>query len=70
VLQQPAGYFGFHSLRAGAAMDAERDGWALSGIMHAGRWRSATVLQYLRNGEQLAQVLGTGGRVPISVENL
>jgi hypothetical protein len=54
VLQQPAGYFGLHLLRAWAATDVERDGWALLEIMHAGRWQSAMVLQYLQNGEQLA----------------
>lgn len=53
--------FGLHSLRAGAATDAEAAGAALSLIMFMGRWRSATVLQYLRNGEQRAQVLGARG---------
>jgi hypothetical protein len=42
----------------GAATDVDRDGWALSDNMHASRRRSATILQYLPNGEQLAQVLG------------
>lgn len=50
--------FGLHSLRAGAATDAEKDGRCLSEIMFKGRWRSSTVLRYLRNGEQLARVLG------------
>jgi hypothetical protein len=70
VLQQPAGWFGLHSLRAGAATTMEEDGWALSEIMHAGRWRSATVLQYVRNGEQVAQVLGGEGRIPVAVRDL
>ena len=40
----------------------------LSVIMFMGRWRSATVLQYLRNGEQLAQMLGArGGRIQMRV---
>jgi hypothetical protein len=50
--------YGLHSLRAGAATDAEADGRHLSEIMFQGRWKSATVLQYMRNGEQLASVLG------------
>jgi hypothetical protein len=47
----------------------KKDGWALSEIMHAGHWRSATVFQYLRNGEQLA-VLGGGGRIPMALKDL
>ena len=56
------GQYGLHSLRAGAATDAEAEGKCLSEIMFQGRWRSATVLQYMRNGEQQARMLGTSVR--------
>lgn len=59
------GQYGLHSLRAGAATDAERGGMAVSEIKFRGRWRSATVLQYMRAGERLAAELGVpqaGGR--------
>lgn len=42
--------FGLHSLRAGGASDAEDKGMSLSQIMFMGRWRSPTVLIYLRSG--------------------
>lgn len=44
--------YGLHSLRAGAATDAEEDGWSISEIMFMGRWRSPTVLVYLRQGDR------------------
>ena len=50
--------YGLHSLRAGAATDAETDGKHLSEIMFQGSWKSATVFQYMRNGERRAQELG------------
>jgi hypothetical protein len=49
---------GLHSLRAGAASDAEEQGLTLSDIMFMGRWRSPTVLVYLRNGQKKAHELG------------
>lgn len=58
VLGGEPGQYGLHSLRAGAATDAEVDGKQLSEIMFQGRWKSATVLQYMRNGERRAQELG------------
>jgi hypothetical protein len=55
-------------LVAGWGGDRRRKGW-MSEIMHAGRWRSATVLQYFRYGEELAQVVG-GGRILMAVRDL
>lgn len=40
--------FGLHSLRAGAANDAELQGCSLSEIMFQGSWKSGTVLQYAK----------------------
>ena len=54
--------FGLHSLRAGAATDAEKQGQCLSEIMFQGRWKSATVLQYMRSGERMAAQLGVSVR--------
>ena len=54
--------YGLHSLRAGSATDAKSEGKCLSEIMFSGRWKSATVLQYLRGGEQRAQQLGLNVR--------
>jgi hypothetical protein len=39
--------YGLHSLRAGAATDAEEVGWSISEITFMGRWRSPTVHVYL-----------------------
>jgi hypothetical protein len=50
--------------------DGYGEGWLGIEIMHAGRWQSATILKYLRNGEQVAQVLGTGGWISMSVRDL
>lgn len=61
---QPSQY-GLHSLRAGAATDAEWDGRPISEIKFMGRWQSASVLQYMRAGERLAAEFGlprAGGR--------
>ena len=52
------GQYELHSLGAGAATDVETNGRYLSEIMFQGRWKSATVLQYMRNGERRAQELG------------
>ena len=65
VLGGSPSQYGLHSLRAGAATDADGDGVALSTIKFRGRWKSATVLQYMRAGEQMAAELGlprAGGR--------
>jgi hypothetical protein len=50
--------YGLHSLRAGAATDAEEMGWNISEIMFMGRWRSLTVLVYLRQGDRWMHQLG------------
>lgn len=50
--------YGLHSLRAGAATDAEAEGRPVSEIKFLGRWQSASVLQYMRAGEQLAAEYG------------
>jgi hypothetical protein len=50
--------YGLHSLRAGAATDAEEQGWSISEIMFMGRWRSPTVLIYLRQGDRWLHELG------------
>jgi integrase len=50
--------YGLHSLRAGAATDAEELGWSVSEIMFMGRWRSPTVLVYLRQGDRWMHQLG------------
>jgi integrase len=50
--------FGLHSLRAGGATDAEELGWSVSEIMFMGRWRSPTVLVYLRSGERWLHQMG------------
>jgi hypothetical protein len=39
--------YGLHSLRAGAATEAEEAGWSISEIMFMERWSSPTVLVYL-----------------------
>ena len=57
--------YGLHSLRAGAATDAEMQGCSFSEIMFLGRGQSTCVLQYMRAGERLAAELGVpraGGR--------
>jgi integrase len=54
--------YGLHSLRAGAATDAEDQGWAISEIMFMGRWRSPTVLVYLRQGDRWLHELGLPAR--------
>jgi hypothetical protein len=54
--------YGLHSLRAGAATDAEEQGWAISEIMFMGRWRSPTVLVYLRQGDRWLHQLGLPAR--------
>jgi hypothetical protein len=50
--------FGLHSLRAGGATDAEEVGWSVSEIMFMGRWRSPTVVVYLRSGERWLHQMG------------
>jgi hypothetical protein len=57
VLNYPPKDSGLHSLRAGAASDAEKQNKTLSEIMFMGRWRSPTVLVYLRNGQRAAHEL-------------
>jgi integrase len=58
VLKMNPVAFGLHSLRAGAATDCEELGYTLSQIQFQGRWRSATMLVYLRNGHRMAQEIG------------
>jgi integrase len=57
--------YGFHSLRAGAATDAYRNGATEDWIKQHGNWKSDAVKIYIRQGieEQLATtaVLGQGG---------
>jgi len=57
--------YGFHSLRAGAATDAYRNGATVDWIKQHGNWKSDAVKIYIRQGieEQLATtaVLGQGG---------
>ena len=59
--------FGLHSLRAGAATDAEAEGWSISEIMFMGRWRSPTVLVYLRQGDQWLHQLHLPSRAGTTV---
>lgn len=59
--------YGLHSLRAGAATDAEEVGWSISEIMFMGRWRSPTVLIYLRQGDRWLQELGLPARTGTTV---
>lgn len=59
--------FGLHSLRAGAATDAEENGWSISEIMFMGRWRSPTVLVYLRQGDKWLHELHLPSRRGITV---
>lgn len=59
--------FGLHSLRAGAATDAEESGWGISEIMFMGRWRSPTVLVYLRQGDRWLHELGASARAGTTV---
>ncbi len=63
-VEQPAEY-GFHSLRAGAATDAHRNGATEEWIKQHGNWKSDAVKIYIRQGieERLATtaVLGQGG---------
>jgi integrase len=59
--------FGLHSLRAGAATDAEELGWSVSQIMFMGRWRSPTVLVYLRQGDKWLHELGVPSRTGTTV---
>jgi hypothetical protein len=68
-LQMPESEFGLHSLRAGGATDAEELGYTLSQIMFQGRWRSATMLVYLRNGHKMAQELGIRAPKGLSVRS-
>jgi hypothetical protein len=58
ALQRGRECFGLHSLRAGAATDAEMRGFSMSSIMFMGRWRSPTVLVYLRSGQRMLHDLG------------
>jgi integrase len=59
--------YGLHSLRAGAATDAEEYGWGISEIMFMGRWRSPTVLVYLRQGDRWLHELGLPPRAGTTV---
>jgi hypothetical protein len=59
--------YGLHSLRAGAATDAEEEGWSISEIMFMGRWRSPTVLVYLRQGDRWLHELGLPARTGTTV---
>jgi hypothetical protein len=68
-LNMPAADFGLHSLRAGAATDAEEMGFTMSQIMFQGRWRSATMLVYLRNGQKMAQELGVRAPKGVSLRS-
>jgi hypothetical protein len=69
ALNMPASEFGLHSLRAGAATDAEELGYTMSQIMFQGRWRSATMLVYLRNGMKMAQELGVRAPKGVSMRS-
>ncbi len=68
-LNMPVSQFGLHSLRAGAATDAEELGYTMSQIMFQGRWRSATMLVYLRNGQKMAQELGVSASKGVSLRS-
>jgi hypothetical protein len=59
--------YGLHSLRAGAATDAEAVGWSISEIMFMGRWRSPTVLVYLRQGDRWLHELGLPAKRGLTV---
>lgn len=59
--------FGLHSLRAGGATDAEESGWSISEIMFMGRWRSPTVLVYLRQGDRWLHELGVPARTGTTI---
>jgi integrase len=59
--------YGLHSLRAGAATDAEELGWSISEIMFMGRWRSPTVLVYLRQGDKWLHELGLPAKRGLTV---
>jgi hypothetical protein len=59
--------YGLHSLRAGAATDAEEEGWSISEIMFMGRWRSPTVLVYLRQGDRWLHELRLPARTGTTV---
>ena len=54
----PGGDYGLHSLRAGGATDADAQGKSLGEIQVMGRWRSTTVLQYIRHADAMAKELG------------
>ena len=58
--------YGLQSLRAGAATDAEEEGWSILEIMFMGRWRSPTVLVYLRQGDRWLHELGLPSRTGTS----
>ena len=60
-------WLGLHSLRAGAASDAEEKGWTISQIMFMGRWRSPCVLHYMRNGERMLVDMGQAAGKTLSV---
>ncbi len=57
--------YGFHSLRAGAATDAHRNGVPIEQIKSHGNWKSDAVNVYIRQGltERMAAAaaLGRGG---------
>ena len=63
-VREPRSY-GFHSLRAGAATDAYRNGATEEWIKQHGNWKSDAVKIYIRQGmeERLATttVMGRGG---------
>ena len=54
----PGGDYGLHSLRAGGATDTDSQGKSLGEIKVMGRWRSTTVLQYIRHADAIAKELG------------
>ena len=58
VSDNPGGDYGLHSLRAGGATDADAQGKSLGEIKVMGRWRSTTVLQYIRHADAIARDLG------------
>ena len=59
--------YGLHSLRAGGATDAEELGCSVSEIMFMGRWRSPTVLVYLRQGDRWLHQLGVPARTGTTI---
>ena len=58
ITENAPGDFGLHSLRSGGATDADKQGCSLGDIKSMSRWKSKTVLQYIRNSDIIAKKLG------------